>query len=182
MNLREDYGESQILMNATPSPEEVPATSGQQVDYSDMATAAFLMMCDMWSMHHNVEGPTFAEMHEMFDEYYSDEMKAEVDYFSERVKQHDMPLANWSRVADSRMYQFWEPFDPAAGKNDWRGISEELDRLGKDYVEAMRMWRENATSEEQSKVDEFLDFWSNEVEYKNKQRLAGNNADAMPIF
>jgi DNA-binding ferritin-like protein len=138
---------------------------------SDMSYIAFLFRNDMHFLHHHVSGVDFDEMHEVAGDYYSAALEL-FDYFSERAIEAGESLVNVSHIQDTEIYSAWNVIHNTESVIGWESFCKYIDENGTDLIEALEDTRKAAkgVTNIESKIDEFLDYWKNEILYKNRQR------------
>jgi DNA-binding ferritin-like protein len=139
-----------------------------------MALIAFSFRNSLHHWHINIEGQDFYDLHEMIGEYY-DEMLEIFDYFRERAKQNKEKMPNLNRVLETPAGKAFSMAD--GDRYDAYSFSKEFDKIGNEFLEALKDLREDMDEEDAqgivSHIDDIYDDWDNKVNYLNDQRLSG---------
>jgi DNA-binding ferritin-like protein len=158
-----------------------PTAAGEEdnvytLSLADMAYVAFLWRNDLHWLHHHISGAQFDELHEVFGEYYEKAIE-EFDFFSEKAIANGENIINLSRVNNTEIYNSWNPLEESANGDVWNFIDIKnantmLIANGTEYIEALQLCRQNieGKTDIESKIDEFLDYWTTEIHYKAIQR------------
>ena len=133
----------------------------------ELAYRANLFKNDLQFMHWHAAGDDFDTVHAITNELY-EEMATEVDDIVEMAITAGEDVGNMSSTAehidcDSQ----YEPLSDKAYCMDT--FTAALAEKGKDYIDALTEVETN-NSGDQSKIDEFINFWNKEVLYKNGAR------------
>jgi DNA-binding ferritin-like protein len=138
-----------------------------------MAAHATLFQNDLKHMHVHAVGEKFAEMHETLQKYYEQAAK-EADFFLEQAVIANEGPAN-PTLAMSNVSEPWSP--ETKELYEYKDYLQTLWTKGKSYIEIMSSLGDYGRVVS-SKLDEFLEFWVSEIEYK----LAAQNATELAEF
>jgi DNA-binding ferritin-like protein len=144
--------------------------TANNMSLSNMAYVSFLWRNDLHWLHHHIAGPQFDELHELFGEYYEKSLE-EFDFFSEKSIAVGDKIINLSKVASSDIYNSWNILE-SDGIVNIDVANAMLQANGSDYIEALQMCRQyiDGATDIESRIDEFLDYWTTEIQYKANQR------------
>jgi DNA-binding ferritin-like protein len=142
----------------------------ENLTLSQMAYISFMWRNDMHFLHHHISGLWFDSLHAKANEYYEKALE-DFDYFCEKAISHNEPIINVSDIGETDVYPAWNILhsEDSLTADDF---VEQLATNGFDYIDALKMCRENypEDTEIQSDIDSFLSYWTGEINYKNLQR------------
>jgi len=149
---------------------------GFQYTLSQLKNIAWLFYCDLIHVHHYAAGEHFEDIHGLSDHYLAIAYE-NMDYFAEKAIAKKESVTNGATIQQHVSDDIWMPETSTSYTLDQFIIF--LRNKGGDYIEALKNAR--AEPDVKSKIDEMLDFWTSEIEYKNEQKSALEAAQDMTL-
>jgi DNA-binding ferritin-like protein len=138
---------------------------------TELGYVAYLWRNDLHFLHHHITGVNFDEYHDVAGELY-DKALEDFDYFMERGIEKGEAYVNLSHVHETDIYEDWNVIHNNESNISSEEFIEYLDENGQDYIDALEIVRDSIEDTNiQSTIDDKLDFWKNEILYKNKARM-----------
>ena len=140
---------------------------GKPTDLNTMSLIMAMFANDLKYMHLNAVGDDFDKIHDIAENLY-DKAAEDADTFAELAIRNHLAVFNFNDAQDIIPEEIYKPIHNAENYN-MELFKSELSAKGFSVIGELRNIK-GYTSEVQSKVDEILDFWSKEIEYKNEAR------------
>jgi DNA-binding ferritin-like protein len=138
-----------------------------KISYATMTYVCALFANDSKVTHWGASGLHFGEIHELAQEYY-EYLSAAADWFAERAILNGQELDNLTNLREHITPIQW-PALPLV-TYDFDTFLDKILERGQVFIECLENVDDLGHTDERSKMDEFLEYWRLEVEYKNKMR------------
>lgn len=139
------------------------------LDSGSIAKAAMyanLFANDLKQMHLHAAGAEFDRIHLITQELYN-ELLAEIDELSEIAVSEGEKIPNFTDVKSYIDTESeWKPVTDES--ITWPEFVSQLDEKGRKYIDALK---DISSENSQTAVDDYIHFWSKEVNFKNSARL-----------
>lgn len=144
---------------------------------SEIALIMSLFSNDMKYMHLNATGNDFDRVHFVTEELYKKSAE-DTDTLAELAIRNNELVENFTNSGNIVPNEVYLPLIDGM-KFDENEFIKYLKLKGDLLLSALRRINKNYPSDTLSKIDEIIDYWSKEIEYKNNQRLNYSRSDKL---
>jgi DNA-binding ferritin-like protein len=135
-------------------------------ELNQLANLAQLFLNDCQYVHWNCSGAHFDDIHNVARDYYY-RLQVDIDWFIEKAISKGFAISNMTCLQQAVPPEVWQP-ESSSHYNMTQFIAF-LQTKGLDYLEALKNSPQDE-SEIQSRIDDMINYWSTELEYKNTRR------------
>ena len=138
-----------------------------KINYNTMAYLSALLANDAKVCHWGATGLHFGEIHALAEEYY-DKASEMADFFAEHAILNGQEMDNFTNLREHVSELQWPALKMTT--YDFDTFVDRILERGEVLIQCLEAVDDLGHTDERSVMDEFLDYWRLEIEYKNKMR------------